>query len=94
VVTGHQSERVKAAFAQADINWVYQAEQLGTAHALMQALPFLKDENRVLVLYGDVPLISLHTLQKLIASTPKEAIGILTKTIPDPAVMVALSVTI
>jgi len=85
VVTGHQSEQVKAAFAQADINWVYQAEQLGTAHALMQALPFLKDENRVLVLYGDVPLISVHTLQKLIASTPKDAIGILTKTIPDPS---------
>lgn len=84
VVTGHHAEVVKKAFSQHDIEWVYQAEQHGTAHALMQALPHLNDDSRVLVLYGDVPLISLHTLQKLISGTPAEAVGILTKNLPEP----------
>lgn len=84
VVTGHGSNLVKNAFRDDNIEWVYQAEQHGTAHALMQALPYIKEDARVLVLYGDVPLISVHTLQKLISSTPADSIGILTKNLPEP----------
>lgn len=84
IVTGHGAEHVKKAFHEQDIEWVYQAEQLGTAHALMQTIPHLQDDSRVLVLYGDVPLISAHTLQKLIMATPSDAVGILTKNLPEP----------
>ena len=84
VICGHHAEKVQDAFKQQPLEWVHQKEQLGTAHALMQALPYLKDENQVLVLSGDVPLISPKTLQKLVSSTPKEAVGILTKTVPEP----------
>src|SRR5689334_16160381 len=58
VVHGHGAEQVKAAFPEADIEWVLQSEQLGTGHAVQQAAPHLKADADVLVLYGDVPLIS------------------------------------
>ncbi len=47
--------------------WRCQAEQLGTGHALLQAMPAIPDRHRVLVLYGDVPLLRADTLQRLIA---------------------------
>lgn len=69
VVYGHRGEQVRAAFAQAaDLNWVLQAEQHGTGHAVRLALPGIPDEARVLVLYGDVPLIGPATLRPLAAS--------------------------
>src|SRR3546814_610570 len=58
VVHGNRGELVRAAFAdQDDLAWAEQARQLGTRHAVQQALPAIPDEARVLVLYGDVPLI-------------------------------------
>jgi bifunctional UDP-N-acetylglucosamine pyrophosphorylase / glucosamine-1-phosphate N-acetyltransferase len=69
VVYGHRGDQVRAAFAQAaDLNWVLQAEQQGTGHAVRLALPGVPDDARVLVLYGDVPLISPATLRPLAAS--------------------------
>ena len=62
VVYGHGGERVRAAFAGADIHWALQAEQKGTGHALMQAMPGVPDGHSLLVLYGDVPLIRAGTL--------------------------------
>jgi bifunctional UDP-N-acetylglucosamine pyrophosphorylase/glucosamine-1-phosphate N-acetyltransferase len=69
VVFGHRGDQVQAAFAgQGDLAWAEQAQQLGTGHAVQQALPGVPDAARVLVLYGDVPLIATDTLQRLLAS--------------------------
>ena len=68
VVHGHGGDQVQAAFAdQPDLHWAEQAEQLGTGHAVQQAMPGVPDEARVLVLYGDVPLIRADSLRALLA---------------------------
>ena len=68
VVHGHCGDQVQAAFAdQPDLHWAEQAEQLGTGHAVQQAMPGVPDEARVLVLYGDVPLIRADSLRALLA---------------------------
>ena len=66
VVIGHGSEQVQKALAHYDINWVVQEQQLGTGHAVLQALPAISNDSVVLVLYGDVPLIRLSTLKTLV----------------------------
>ena len=84
VVYGHGGERVPEAFAgQNDLVWVEQTEQLGTGHALLQAMPRLQGVERVLVLYGDVPLISVTTLQGLLDSAV-DGFGLLTVTLAEP----------
>jgi bifunctional UDP-N-acetylglucosamine pyrophosphorylase/glucosamine-1-phosphate N-acetyltransferase len=68
VVYGHGGEQVRAAFAdEPDLTWALQAEQLGTGHAVQQAMPAIPDDHRVLVLCGDVPLIRPQTLERLVA---------------------------
>jgi bifunctional UDP-N-acetylglucosamine pyrophosphorylase/glucosamine-1-phosphate N-acetyltransferase len=68
VVYGHGGEQVRAAFAdQGDLTWALQAEQLGTGHAVLQAMPAIPDDHRVLVLCGDVPLIRPQLLERLVA---------------------------
>ncbi len=67
------------------LSWVLQAEQLGTGHAMQQAAPFFADDEDVLMLYGDVPLISPATLERLVAAKPAGGIGLLTVTLDDPA---------
>jgi bifunctional UDP-N-acetylglucosamine pyrophosphorylase/glucosamine-1-phosphate N-acetyltransferase len=68
IVHGHRGERVRAAFTAAgDIAWVHQPEQRGTGHAVRLAMPGIPDAARVLVLYGDVPLIRADTLRNLLA---------------------------
>ena len=84
VIIGHEGEKIRHALANLNVQWVTQDEQLGTGHALQQALPFIPDNQSVLVLYGDVPLVSAATLKKFIRATPAAAIGILTATLPDP----------
>ena len=67
VVYGHRGEQVRDAFlGQNDLDWVEQAERLGTGHAVLQALPQVAQDARVLVLYGDVPLIRTETLERLL----------------------------
>ncbi len=61
-----------------------QAEQLGTGHAMQQAAPFFNDDEDILMLYGDVPLISVETLQRLRAAKPQGGIGLLTVKLDDP----------
>ena len=69
IVFGHGGDQVRSAFAgQADLRWAEQASQLGTGHAVQQALPGVPDDARVLVLYGDVPLITADTLGRLLAA--------------------------
>jgi bifunctional UDP-N-acetylglucosamine pyrophosphorylase/glucosamine-1-phosphate N-acetyltransferase len=67
VVYGHRGGQVRAAFAaDTSLQWAEQAQQLGTGHAVQQALPGVPEEARVLVLYGDVPLITSATLRRLL----------------------------
>jgi len=83
VVYGHGGERVPAQFAQRDdVVWAEQTPQLGTGHALQQAQPHLDDCDRVLVLYGDVPLVEPDTLRALLARP--EPVALLTVRLPDP----------
>lgn len=85
IVIGHQGEIVSQWLSHYHANWIEQKEQLGTGHAVLQALAQVADEDDVLILYGDVPLISIDTLQKLIDETPSNAIGMLTATLAQPA---------
>ena len=66
VVHGHGAEKVRAAFAGSALDWVLQAELLGTGHAVMQALPQVGGDGDVIVLYGDVPLIRPESLRRLV----------------------------
>jgi len=85
VVFGHGGERVREALAADHVTWVLQAEQLGTGHALQQAMPGVPDDNLVLVLFGDVPLVQSATMQRLIdAAANGEALGILSVRMKDP----------
>ncbi len=54
------------------VHWVEQEKQLGTGHAVLQALPYCEDNDRVLILYGDVPLISVRILAKFTGTTPQD----------------------
>jgi len=84
VVIGHQGEKIREVFSGHSLKWVEQKEQLGTGHALLQALPMIDEQDDVLVLYGDVPLVSLTTLQNLIETTQKNALGMITARLPNP----------
>jgi bifunctional UDP-N-acetylglucosamine pyrophosphorylase/glucosamine-1-phosphate N-acetyltransferase len=84
VVHGHGGDRVRDAFADAaDIDWVEQAEQLGTGHAVQQAMPALVGVERVLVLYGDVPLTRPETLAALVDEAAGD-FGLLTVNLDEP----------
>jgi bifunctional UDP-N-acetylglucosamine pyrophosphorylase/glucosamine-1-phosphate N-acetyltransferase len=83
VVHGHGGDQVQAAFAtQPDLRWAVQAEQLGTGHAVQQAMPGVPDGARVLVLYGDVPLIRADSLRALLGAGG--ALSVLGATLADP----------
>ncbi|NVZ07727.1 bifunctional UDP-N-acetylglucosamine diphosphorylase/glucosamine-1-phosphate N-acetyltransferase GlmU [Allochromatium humboldtianum] len=84
VVHGHGGELVRAALADEDCLWVEQAEQRGTGHAVIQAMPALTDMDRVLVLYGDVPLITPETLERLVALAGPTPLAVLTAELDDP----------
>jgi len=71
VVVGHAAERVRAAFPDPDLDWVTQAEQRGTGHALAQAAPYLQEPALALVLSGDVPLVAPATLERLAAAADR-----------------------
>src|SRR3990167_4522074 len=83
VVIDHGAEVVRELLAAPDLNFVLQAEQLGTGHAVAQALPALSGE-RVLILYGDVPLIAAETLQRLLGLVSDQQLGLLTVQLADP----------
>jgi bifunctional UDP-N-acetylglucosamine pyrophosphorylase / glucosamine-1-phosphate N-acetyltransferase len=85
IVYGHGGDAVKAAFAADSLGWALQAEQKGTGHALMQAMPAIPDDHIVLVLYGDVPLLRAQTLHELVAATGDRQLAVLTVMMADPA---------
>jgi bifunctional UDP-N-acetylglucosamine pyrophosphorylase/glucosamine-1-phosphate N-acetyltransferase len=84
VVHGYGGAEVRAAFADARVEWVEQARQLGTGHALAQALPEVASGSQVLVLNGDVPLLRSATLERLVAAA-KSGLAICTSDLSDPA---------
>jgi len=83
VVIGHGAEAVRERLAADDLNFVLQEQQLGTGHAVAQALPFISAE-QVLVLYGDVPLIEAPTLERLLAHAGPAQLALLTVELADP----------
>ena len=83
VVVGHGADRVREALEDYPLNWVEQAEQLGTGHAVLQAMPDVEADSTVLVLYGDVPLISAATLEELVAAAAF-APALLTARVAEP----------
>ncbi|MDY7567230.1 bifunctional UDP-N-acetylglucosamine diphosphorylase/glucosamine-1-phosphate N-acetyltransferase GlmU [Pseudomonas sp. RTC3] len=83
VVIGHGADIVRERLAADDLNFILQDKQLGTGHAVAQALPELTAEN-VLILYGDVPLIEVETLQRLLKKVSAEQLGLLTVNLADP----------
>ena len=84
LVYGHGGELLKQTLKADNLNWVLQAEQLGTGHAMQQAAPFFRDDEDIMMLYGDVPLISAETLARLRAAKPQGGIGLLTVRLDDP----------
>ena len=84
IVYGHGGEQVLEELDAPDLDWVEQTERLGTGHAVMQAIPNLQQVDRVLVLYGDVPLISGSTLVSLLATLHATKLALLTVDLPDP----------
>ncbi|MGI9292710.1 MAG: bifunctional UDP-N-acetylglucosamine diphosphorylase/glucosamine-1-phosphate N-acetyltransferase GlmU [Pseudomonadales bacterium] len=85
IVIGHGAEQVRERVHGDDIHWVEQLEQLGTGHAVQQALPGLRDDSISLVLYGDIPLIRTETLQALLAVVSDDSMGLLTAHFNDPS---------
>ena len=84
VVYGHGGERVRKALRHLDVTWIEQSRQLGTGHAVAQALPSIDSRNGVLILYGDVPLITSETLERLKDALAEGGIGLLTVDLDDP----------
>ena len=85
IVYGHGGDQVRAAFSgEPSLRWAEQAQQLGTGHAVQQAMPNVPDQARVLVLYADVPLITVATLRRLLDAASERA-AVLTETLANPA---------
>ncbi|MGK2959663.1 MAG: bifunctional UDP-N-acetylglucosamine diphosphorylase/glucosamine-1-phosphate N-acetyltransferase GlmU [Candidatus Malihini olakiniferum] len=84
LVYGHGADLLKDRLTNQDLNWVLQAEQLGTGHAMQQAVPFFTDDEDILMLYGDIPLISPATLARLLEAKPQIGIALLTLKLKDP----------
>ncbi|HKD54547.1 MAG TPA: bifunctional UDP-N-acetylglucosamine diphosphorylase/glucosamine-1-phosphate N-acetyltransferase GlmU [Steroidobacteraceae bacterium] len=84
LVYGHGGERVREALAHEQLSWTLQTERLGTGHAVRQAMPQIPDDHQVLVLYGDVPLISHATLAQLLALAGAHGVSLLTAQLADP----------
>ena len=85
VVYGHGGEAIPTALGKLRVDWVLQAEQKGTGHAVQQALPAIAPESIVLVLYGDVPLIRADTLRPLLHAAGEGALALLTVVLDDPS---------
>jgi bifunctional UDP-N-acetylglucosamine pyrophosphorylase/glucosamine-1-phosphate N-acetyltransferase len=84
VVYGHGGDQVRAALPDVDLSWAEQAEQLGTGHAVQQAMPHIDDSGVALILYGDVPLTRVETLQALVEASEGKRVALLTVHMTDP----------
>ena len=84
VVYGHGGDQVKSSFNNENINWILQEQQLGTGHAVREVIPYIKDNSSTLILYGDVPLISIRTLKLLLNESIETGFSILTCILENP----------
>lgn len=84
VVYGHGGDQVPQALADWPVEWILQEQQLGTGHAVTQAMPGIADDSVVLILYGDVPLISEATLTELLEKAGSGALAMLSVMLTDP----------
>ena len=84
VVVGHEGMQIREQLANHRVAFTEQAEQLGTGHAVLQALPKVSNDSTVLILYGDVPLVSKSTLEKLLATVNTNTLALLAITTDDP----------
>lgn len=83
-IYGHGGDIVQKHFAHEKIQWVEQAQQLGTGHAVQMTLPVLPKSGLSLILYGDVPLVRQSTLEQLAEVSSKTGIGMITLTVENP----------
>lgn len=84
IIYGHGGETVKQSLSHLDATWIEQKQQLGTGHAVQQAIHHVEDGDTVLVLYGDVPLLQLQTLQTLLKKVSATSLALLTVHLDDP----------
>jgi len=84
LIYGHGGDQLQQAIAGDDLTWVEQREQLGTGHAVQQVIPHLKSNEKVIILYGDVPLLTESTLIKLVTASANTSLGLLTMTLAEP----------
>jgi len=84
IIYGHGGELVKQQLSELNADWVEQKEQLGTGHAVQQAEGFINDDDKVLILYGDVPLLKKTTIDKLLENVTQQSIGLLTVVLDNP----------
>ncbi len=85
IIYGHGGELVRDELSHLDSEWVEQREQLGTGHAVQQAMPLVSDDDTVLILYGDVPLTLSSTLNELVESSRKTGFSLLTVILENPS---------
>ena len=83
VVIGHEAEQIQQQLSQESVHWVQQTEQLGTGHAVMQALPYIPEDANVLILSGDVPLTQISTLQGMLKQS-NQSLSLLVAHLPQP----------
>jgi len=84
VIYGHGGEQVKESLSSLEVQWVEQKQQLGTGHAVLQAESLINEDDTVLILYGDVPLLSLNSINGLLQHVSSSAMGLLTVKLNDP----------
>ena len=84
IVINNDAELVRNSINSDSINWVVQKKQLGTGHAVKQAIPYVQDQSMYLILYGDVPLIKTSTLKTLISKAKKTGFSLLSVIQTDP----------
>ncbi|MDF1581923.1 MAG: bifunctional UDP-N-acetylglucosamine diphosphorylase/glucosamine-1-phosphate N-acetyltransferase GlmU [Methyloprofundus sp.] len=84
VIYGHGGELVKQTLSGLDVQWIEQKEQLGTGHAVLQADDLINNDDIVLILYGDVPLLSKQSIDRLLANVSEQSLALLTVNLNDP----------
>lgn len=84
IIYGHGGDTVKSGLSTLDATWIEQKEQLGTGHAVQQAVQYIEDDDTVLILYGDVPLLKKHTIENILHKVSEQTISLLTVMLDDP----------
>ncbi len=84
IIYGHGGQQVLQRLDSLQVKWIEQKEQRGTGHAVQQAIDYIDDDDTVLILYGDVPLLKQHTIEKLLALVDDDSLALLTVVLDDP----------